>query len=104
MIMTPTQKRHSLANACEQLEREKVNILSHSSSQQRHVITIDCPPTWMAMKAITVTENINGEQVLVSLARLSGCIIRWDTRSQPITYQLAQNLNPYSPEITAQWQ
>ncbi len=103
MIMNPTQKRHALANACEQLERERVGILSISSEQQRHVITVDCPPTWLLKKAFTVTECIKGEKQEISLARLSGCIIRWVTRNQPTAYQLTQNLNPYAPELIAQW-
>lgn len=103
-MMNPTERRRALNNAIEQLMREGSVIVSRSRvTTAMPVITIELPPIWMMLKSSPMVERINGMRVESQVYKFCGCLVRWVTREMPETYQLTQNLNPYSPEQIAQW-
>lgn len=103
-MMNPTEKRRAMANAVERLQREGSEIIGfRSSGVGIPVITIEMPPTWLLPKAVPMRERINGKTEEISVARLSGCVVRWLNRELPEAYQITENLNPFAPELIAQW-
>ncbi len=103
-MMNSSEKRRAMANAIEQLSREGIDVISFSSLNIAiPVLTVEVPPTWLLPRAVPIRERVNGVIEEIAVARLSGCIIRWMTKTLPEAYQITQNLNPYAPEHIAQW-
>ncbi|MEK2041096.1 hypothetical protein WOB69_01025 [Vibrio parahaemolyticus] len=103
-MMTHAEKRRALCNAVERLHREGSEIVGFAmKGLAMPVITIEMPPTWLLPKAIPMRERVNGKMEEISVARLSGCVVRWISNGLPEAYQITQNLNPYAPELIAQW-
>lgn len=103
-MLNETEKRRALNNAIERLLRERSEIIGFAiKGLAMPVITIELPPTWLLPKAIPMRERVNGKIVEICIARLSGCLVRWESNGLPEAYQITQNLNPYAPELIAQW-
>lgn len=103
-MMTQTEKRRAMANAVERLQREGSEVIGFASkSIGIPVIDIDMPPTWLLPKAVPIRECVNGKVELLCVARLSGCVVRWTNRELPEVICTTQYLNPYAPELIAQW-
>ncbi|EOG1474721.1 hypothetical protein HJ122_23275 [Vibrio parahaemolyticus] len=103
-MLNETEKRRALKNAMERLHREGSEVVGFAmKGLAMPVITIEMPPTWLLPKAVPMRERINGQMVDISVARLSGCVVRWFSNGLPEAYQITQYLNPYAPELIAQW-
>ncbi|MBE4070202.1 hypothetical protein [Vibrio parahaemolyticus] len=103
-MLNQSEKRRALNNAIERLNREGSEIIGFAMKGLAiPVITIEMPPTWLLHKAIPMRERVNGQMEDICVARLSGCIVRWLSNGLPEAYQITQNLNPYAPELIAQW-
>lgn len=101
-MMYANERRRAVKNAIALLEQKGCKLVEASVSLPIPVLTIDYPTIQMVKTGQLLNERKQGEFRKSYMTKLSGCIVRWyEDDDQKQLAELAQNLNPYAPELIA---